>query len=131
MSRCPTCRHDLKLEDFHPVTIRPFLNQLNQLLVKSVNLKCDWKGKRDKIQDHVSICPLIKVQPMIVELTDLVKQQSEQIRCLDTLVKQQLGQIRFLYTILETQAKYNIEACEENYVENTVLCDICEQKVEF
>ncbi|CAF1100879.1 unnamed protein product [Rotaria sp. Silwood1] len=136
MSRCPTCRHDLKLEDFHPVTIRPFLNQLNQLLVKckwcsqsniergnfkdhlsncveeilscpAANLKCDWKGKRDKIQDHVSICPLIKVQPMIVELTDLVKQQSEQIRCLDTLVKQQLGQIRFLYTILETQAKHN------------------------
>jgi hypothetical protein len=141
MSTCPTCRQTLTLKDFHPVTIRPFLNQLNQILVKckwcsqtniqrgnfkdhaktctkaimscpAANIKCDWTGQRDTIQDHVDICPLIKVQPMISELHALVKQQSEQIR--------------FLYTILENTSKNHKKACKEPYIlKGVAKCDLC------
>ena len=52
MSNCPACRQSLTLQDFHPVTIRPFLNQLNQLLVK-----CKWCSQiniqRGNIKDHL------------------------------------------------------------------------------
>ncbi|CAF2976826.1 unnamed protein product [Rotaria sp. Silwood2] len=147
MSTCPTCRRDLTLEDFHPVTIRPFLNQLNQLLVKckwcsqiniqrgnfkdhstnctkvliscpAAHLKCDWKGQRDKIQSHISECPLVKVQPMIDELNALVKQQAEQIH--------------FLYTILDKTSKSQKKACQEYYKANGVAyCDTCKKKFTF
>ncbi|CAF0806341.1 unnamed protein product [Rotaria sordida] len=147
MSRCPTCRHDLKLEDFHPVTIRPFLNQLNQLLVKckwcsqiniqrgnfkdhminceermvscpAAHLKCDWKGQHDKMHDHVNKCPLIKVQPIIDELNASVKQQSEQIH--------------FLYTILEKISKSHSQACQERYKARGVArCDMCGKSFTF
>jgi E3 ubiquitin-protein ligase NRDP1 len=147
MSKCPTCRQKLTLEDFHPVNIRPFLNQLNQLLVKckgcletniqrgnfkdhtakclkinvscpAAEIKCDWTGQRDQLQDHISICPLIKVQPMITELNALVKQQSEQIR--------------FLYTILEKTSNNHKTACQEKeYKARTPYCDVCNKKITF
>jgi hypothetical protein len=147
MSNCPICRQPLTLEDFHPVTIRPFLNQLNQILVKcklcsqsniqrgnfkdhattctkkivscpAADIKCDWTGQRNEIQDHVNICPLIKVQPIITELNALVKQQSEQIR--------------FLYTILEKTSKNHQKACQEYYkVRGTAYCDMCKNKFAF
>jgi hypothetical protein len=147
MSQCPTCRQSLKLEDFHPVNIRPFLNQLNQLLVKckmcsttniqrgnfkdhitkctaakvscpAADIKCDWTGQRDQLQDHIRICALIKVQPMISELKELVKQQSEQIR--------------FLYTILEKTSKNHKKACQEYYkARGSAYCDICKKKFTF
>ncbi|CAF3009879.1 unnamed protein product [Rotaria sp. Silwood2] len=36
-SQCPTCHHTLTIDDFHPVTTRHFLNQLNKIL-----FKCKW-----------------------------------------------------------------------------------------
>ncbi len=147
MSKCPTCRHDLTLEDFQPVNIRPFLNQLNQLLVKcrlcsqediqwgnfkdhstkcmernvscpAADIKCEWTGKRDKIQDHVNVCPLIKVRPMITELNAQVQQQSEQIR--------------FLFTILGKISENHKTACRERYgVNGPASCDICGKLFKF
>jgi hypothetical protein len=143
MSKCPICRQTLTPEDFHPVNIRPFINQLNELLVKckicsetniqrgnfkdhttkcmktnvscpAADIKCDWTGQRDQMQDHISICPLIKVQPMITELNALVKQQSEQIR--------------FLYTVLEKTSTNHKKACQEYYkARGTAYCDICKK----
>ncbi|CAF1360251.1 unnamed protein product [Rotaria magnacalcarata] len=144
--RCPTCRHDLVLEDFHPVTLRPFLNQLNQLLVKckscsqiniqrgnfqdhmancekvillcpAAHLKCDWKGQRHEMQDHVTICSLIKFQPAIDELNTVIKKQSEQIHC--------------LYTILEKISSNHKKACKESYMGKEVYCDVCTRKLAF
>ena len=148
MSSCPTCRQPLSLDDFHPVNIRPFLNQLNQLLVKctvcsetniqrgnfkdhiikcinknvscpAVDIKCDWTGQRTQLQDHIRTCPLIKVKPMINELNEVVKQQSEQIR--------------FLYTVLEKISKSHQKACqEESYkAKGKAFCDLCQNRFTF
>jgi hypothetical protein len=147
MSNCPACRHPLTLEDFHPITIRPFLNQLNQLLVKckvcsqtniqrgnfkdhitkcikanvscpAADIKCDWTGQRDQMQGHVRICPLIKIQPMISELNALVKQQSQQIH--------------FLYTVLEKKSNNHQKACQEYYkASGSAYCDLCKVKFTF
>ena len=146
-SKCPSCRRDVTLEDFTPAILRPFLNQLNQLFVicrwcsqmniprgnfkdhlkscskiivscPAADIKCDWKGQYDKMQDHVRMCPLVKVQPMIVELNALIKQQSEQIR--------------FLYTILEKTSKSHQKACQEHYKANgRAYCDICRKRFMF
>jgi hypothetical protein len=147
MSHCPTCRESLTLEDFQPVNIRPFLNQLNQLLVKckvcsttniqrgnfkdhamkcmkvnvscpAAELNCNWTGQRDQLQDHTKTCSLIKIQSMISELNAKVKQQSEQIR--------------FLYTILEKTSKNHKTACQERYkAGGSVSCDICKKYFTF
>ena len=147
MSQCPTCRHALTLEDFHPVNLRPFLNQLNQILVKckqcsetniqrgnfkdhvtkcmkiivscpAADIKCSWTGQRNTMQDHVNVCPLISVQPIITELNVLVKQQSEQIR--------------FLYSILKKTSKNHQDACQEHYKAiGAAYCDICSRKFIF
>ncbi|CAF0773848.1 unnamed protein product [Adineta ricciae] len=145
MSKCPTCRHDLTLNDLHPVNLRPFLNQLNQLLVKcklcsetniqrgnfkehagkcserqiscpAVDIQCDWVGRQDQVSNHVNNCSLMKVRPMINELNAQVKQQADQIH--------------FLYTILEKVSKQNARACKElQYTARVVFCDICEQRL--
>lgn len=147
MSNCPTCRHPLSLDDFHPVNIRPFLNQLNQLLVKcticsetniqrgnfkdhmvkcikadvscpAADIKCDWKGQRTQLQDHIETCVLMKVKPMINELNEVVKQQSEQIH--------------FLYTILTKTSQSQRKACQEIYQhKGTALCDACGKRFTF
>ena len=147
MSQCPTCRESLELKDFQPVNIRPFLNQLNQLLVKckmcsttniqrgnfndhamkcsnvdvscpAEDLKCNWKGKRNELDEHTKVCPLIKVQPMINELNERVKEQSEQIR--------------FLGNILKTISKNHKKKCEEQVYANAIAyCDICKKKFLF
>jgi hypothetical protein len=144
ISKCPICRQPLTLVDLHPVIIRPFLNQLNQLLVKckwcsqsniqrnnfedhfntctktivscpAVDLKCDWKGQRDQIQDHISTCPLVKVQPIISELNALVKQQSEQIH--------------FLFAIFaRISENYDDEWQEEYDTSEPISCDVCDEE---
>ena len=148
MSQCPTCRHALTLDDFRSITTRPFLNQLNQLLVEckrcsksgiqrgdfkahiatcaqsvvpcpAATINCDWKGKRDELQSHVVECPLIKVQPIIVGLNEQVKQQADQIR--------------FLYTILKKISKSHIGACHEEAYRSqaSAYCDACSNKFTF
>jgi hypothetical protein len=147
MSQCPTCRHQLTIEDFRPVITRPFLNQLNQLLVKckwcpqtniqrgnfkehstkceqkmvscpAADIKCNWTGQRDKMQEHMNVCVLMKVQPVIAELNAQVKQQAEQIR--------------FLYTILKKTSNSQQKACKEpTYGRARAYCDICEQLFTF
>jgi hypothetical protein len=147
MSQCPTCRHQLTIEDFRPVITRPFLNQLNQLLVKckwcpqtniqrgnfkehstkceqkmvscpAADIKCNWTGQRDKMQEHMNVCVLMKVQPVIAELNAQVRQQAEQIR--------------FLYTILEKTSESQKKACRESYgVNNTIICDICDKETTY
>jgi hypothetical protein len=141
LSQCPTCRRRLTLSDFRPITTRPFLNQLNQLLVKckacsesniersnfsdhskvcskqlvsclAENLKCEWKGCRDQIDGHMKQCPLIKVQPTIAELNAKIAHQS--------------GQIRFLYTVLNRISRNHKAVCQENYrMEGSACCDGC------
>ncbi|CAF1362704.1 unnamed protein product [Rotaria sordida] len=143
-SQCPTCRHTLTIDDFHPITTRPFLNQLNKILVKckwcsqsniqrgdfkdhiktctktiiscpAANINCDWKGQPDQIQGHVEVCPLVKIQPTIVELKTIVKQQSEQIR--------------FLYTIFKKTSEHHKEVCKEAYIKNGLIyCDVCKKQ---
>ena len=147
MSNCPICRRPLSLYNFQPVTIRPFLNQLNQLLVKcticsetniqrgnfkdhitkcinknvscpAVDIKCDWTGQRTQLQDHIRTCPLIKVKPMINELNEVVKQQSEQIR--------------FLYTVFQKISTNHQNACREYYrARGTAICDRCQNRFTF
>ncbi|CAF1112875.1 unnamed protein product [Adineta steineri] len=147
MSQCPTCRYTLTLEDFQPVTLRPFLNQLNQILVKckscpetniqrgnfkdhaikcmktivscpAADIKCSWTGQREKMQDHVSICPLVQIQPVITELNATVKQQSEQIH--------------FLYTVLEKISTNYKKTCKEYYkAKGAAYCDICKKRFIF
>lgn len=143
MSTCPTCRHSLTLADFRSITTRPFLNQLNQLLVQckqcsksgiqrgdfkehiatcvqtmvpclAAAIHCDWKGKRDQLQDHIIACPLVKVQPIIADLKAQVTQQSERIR--------------FLCTILEKISDSQTAACQEGgYIEREACCDVCDK----
>jgi hypothetical protein len=85
----------------------------------AADIKCDWTGQRDQLQDHIKICPLIKVQPMISELNALVKQQSEQIQ--------------FLYTVLEKTSKSHEKACQELYttIKRSAFCDICKNHFTF
>ena len=146
-SKCPLCSQVLTLNDFHAVTTRPFLNQLNKIHVKchwcsqvniqrgnfkdhaktctkfivscpAADIKCDWTGQRENVQDHLKVCVLMKVQPMMAELNSQVKQQSEQIR--------------FLYTILEKTAKHHTETCPDKFTTDTIAyCDICEQAITF
>ena len=149
LSQCPTCREPLELTDFHPVKIRPFLNQLNQLLVKckicsttniqrgnfkdhttkcmvayvscpAADIKCGWTGKRGQLQEHIEICPLIRLQPMFSELNELVKRQSEQI-C-------------FLFTVLRKSSENQKNACQEklyNKGPGSIYCDVCEKVFTF
>ena len=147
MSQCPTCRESLELDDFRPVNTRPFLNQLNQLLVKckmcsttniqrgnfndhltkcasidvqcpAADMECDWKGKRNEVEEHTRICALVKIQPIVAELNAKVKEQAEQIS--------------FLYQILKITSKNCKKRCEEkNYTNGRAYCDICKQKFAF
>lgn len=144
MDQCPTCRQTLNLDDFHPVNIRPFLNQLNQLLIQcklcsatniqrgnfndhlkacenagvtcpAADIDCDWKGKRDDLEEHVRTCALVKVQPKINELNNLVKQQSEQIA--------------FLFTILNKVSDCQKDALLKRTIRrNRVSCDACDMQ---
>jgi hypothetical protein len=137
----------LKLEDFHSVTTRPLLNQLNKILVQckwcsqiniqrgdykdhvktctkifvscpAVAINCNWTGKYDQMQGHVNAGLLVKIQPTIVELKTIAQQQSEQIH--------------FLYTILETISDGHDEACQEKYKnDGTGYCNICQEAVTF
>ena len=147
MNRCPTCREILKLEDFHPINIRPFLNHLNQLLVTckfcsitniqrgnfddhrkqctnreipcpAANIDCNWKGKRDQLEEHTRACALVKIQPKINELTRLVERQSEQIK--------------FLFTVLQKLSVSKKQHWRENYGRGgSAQCDICNGDIQF
>ncbi|CAF3936058.1 unnamed protein product [Rotaria sp. Silwood1] len=141
-SQCPTCRHTLTIDGFHPVTTHPFLNQLNKILVKckwcsqsniqrgdfkdhikictkiiipcpAAGIYCDWKGQRDQMQGHVQVCPLVKIQPTIDELKTIIKQQTEQIH--------------FLYRILKRTSEHHKEGCREESIKSEIVyCDILE-----
>ncbi|CAF1385937.1 unnamed protein product [Didymodactylos carnosus] len=140
-SECPTCRLVLTLDDFHPVYTRSFLNQLNQLLVKckfcseeniqrgnyedhakmcskkpvscaAADLNCPWTGRHNKLEEHMKTCPLMQVRPMIVELKEKMKRQTEQIQ--------------FLYTMLEKISANHQETCKEDY-SGEAICDVCDE----
>ena len=141
LTSCPTCRAALSLEDYRPITVRPFLNQLNQLLVKcndcstsniqrgdfnehlkrcvaaksqcaAVSLGCQWQGKRIELQSHVKECELLKIKPYFDRLTIQVQEQAKQIQ--------------FLHNILSKISENHKEACKEEYPDSEACCDLCE-----
>ena len=142
LTSCPTCRTTLILEDYRPIVARPFLNQLNQLLVKckecsqsniqrgdfkkhldkcveakgicsAASLGCEWNGKRSDMENHTRVCQLIKVKPFFEQLQDQVQQQSKQIK--------------FLFNILSRMSNNHKGACTELYEvhDYNAICDVC------
>jgi hypothetical protein len=112
-SSCPTCRHEVTITDYTPVKTRIVLNQLSRLRMKcnsceqiniddrnkheeiclkkiikctSSDLNCQWTGKREELNLHLTTCPFMQVRPIVNQL----------INQLETIRETQVEQQRFL-----------------------------------
>jgi hypothetical protein len=99
-SSCPTCRHDVTINDYTPVKTRVVLNQLSRIRMKcnlceqtniddrntheeiclkkiikctSSNLKCQWTGKREDLDLHLKTCPFTQIRPIMDQLINQMK----------------------------------------------------------
>ena len=112
-SNCPTCRQNVTLKDFQPVTSRAVINQLSRFNLKcnlceevnisdrqrhiqacpkqiaecsSVDIHCPWQGERQALPAHLETCSFQQVRPIIDRL----------IEAIETLKKTQDAQNRFI-----------------------------------
>ena len=116
---CPICRADVEHQDnFVPVQSKIVLNQLDRIPVKcnrcgetgirahrahlskcpkqiiscssAADLKCPWRGTRDKAQEHAETCIYQQLRPILdqhrVEVETLKKQQADQKRLLKLVI---------------------------------------------
>lgn len=135
-SSCPTCRSNTS---FRPLTTRIVLSQLDCLLVrclhcnqnniqrgdwsdhiqhrcrqvtvkcKAADLKCSWKGKREEQEQHSSVCPLVKIQPVVEELRGELQAQALQLQIFKNEVKDQLSYLQ-TQSALKTQSNTPVDA---------------------
>lgn len=99
---CPTCRTTTSAEDFHPISTRIVLNQLERLLLRckrcnqaniqrgsireheqqcvnqivscpQFDIKCTWKGRRNDLDAHLAECAFRKIRPAIDDVYEHLK----------------------------------------------------------
>lgn len=129
--RCPMCQLPTSSTDIVPVKTRPFINQLNQLLVKcsicsnskiqrldlrkhqiqcselipcpAANLKCPWRGSAADLKNHIEQCALTQIQPLFKQLEAKFNLK----------IQQQTEDIRKLNVVIQDQAKCIREQTEQ------------------
>ena len=120
-SSCPTCR---RKTSFETLTTRIVLSQLDRLLVRcphcnenniqrcdltghvdqrcrqvkvrcdAADLKCTWTGKRDERAQHATVCPLLKIRPVIADLRAELNAQACQLNLFMDDMTHQLNRLQ-------------------------------------
>ena len=116
---CPTCRTTTSIEDFHSISTRIVLNQLERLLLRckrcnqaniqrgsvrdheqhcinqivscpQFDIKCTWKGRRNDLDAHLAECAFRKIRPAIDDVYEHLKNIYEPLVNELHVVRQQL-----------------------------------------